>query len=86
MMGDRLPYMVSELDAAAIFPRRAAEPEEIVHGVMFLLENSMVNAIDVRRTGLRRILWQDADGPRSFVASNRWQVVLHLELGRSNRS
>jgi hypothetical protein len=47
MMGDRLPYMVSELDAAAIFPRRAAEPEEVVHGVMFLLENSMVNAFDV---------------------------------------
>jgi 3-hydroxyacyl-CoA dehydrogenase len=47
MMGDRLPYMVSELDAAAIFPRRAAEPEEVVHGVIFLLENSMVNAFDV---------------------------------------
>jgi len=39
--------MVAELDAAAIFPRRAAEPEEVVHGVMFLIENSMMNACDV---------------------------------------
>lgn len=39
--------MVSELEAAAIFPRRAATPEETVDGIMFLLENSMMNACDV---------------------------------------
>jgi 3-hydroxyacyl-CoA dehydrogenase len=49
MMGDRLPYMVAELDAAAIFPRRACEPEEVVHAVIFLIENSMMNACDVSR-------------------------------------
>lgn len=39
--------MVSEFGAAAIFPRRSAEPEECVEGLMFLLGNSMMNAIDV---------------------------------------
>lgn len=39
--------MVSELEAAAIYPRRAATPEETVDGIMFLLQNSMMNACDV---------------------------------------
>jgi 3-hydroxyacyl-CoA dehydrogenase len=54
MMGDRLPYMVAELDAAAIFPRRACEPEEVVHAVIFLIENSMMNACDVSRISVCR--------------------------------
>jgi 3-hydroxyacyl-CoA dehydrogenase len=39
--------MLGELDAAAIFPRRVAEPTEVSSGVIFLIENSMVNAFDV---------------------------------------
>ena len=39
--------MVSELEAAAIFPRRASEPDETIDGIMFLLQNSMMNAFDV---------------------------------------
>ncbi|KAI5476105.1 3-hydroxyacyl-CoA dehydrogenase [Pseudohyphozyma bogoriensis] len=66
LMGDRLPYMVSELDAAAIFPRRSAEPEEVVDGIMFLLSNSMLNAIDLRVDGAWRTIsnWGGEKDPR----------------------
>lgn len=39
--------MLGELDAAAIFPRRVVEPSEVAAGVIFLIENGMVNAFDV---------------------------------------
>jgi hypothetical protein len=44
---------VGELDAAAIFPRRASEPEEAIDGIMFLLQNSMMNAFDVSDLSVR---------------------------------
>ncbi|GFZ51156.1 hypothetical protein JCM24511_08914 [Saitozyma sp. JCM 24511] len=66
MMGDRLPYMVRELDAAAIFPRRASEPEEAIDGIMFLLQNSMMNAFDLRVDGAWRTIsnWGGPKDPR----------------------
>ena len=48
MLGERWPYFGGELEACAIFPRRAAEAMEIVDGIMYLLGNSMMNAFDVR--------------------------------------
>lgn len=47
MLGERWPYFGGELEACAIFPRRAADAMEIVDGIMYLLGNSMMNAFDV---------------------------------------
>ena len=62
--------MVSELEAAAIFPRRASEPEETIDGIMFLLQNSMMNAMDVSSWSIvspfRTVLMSN------FVAARRW--------------
>lgn len=54
MIADRMPYFETELNAMAVFPRRASKPEEIVHGVIFLIENSMMNACDLRPDGAWR--------------------------------
>ncbi|KAM0752602.1 NAD(P)-binding protein [Meredithblackwellia eburnea MCA 4105] len=67
IMGNRLPYMVSELEACAIYPRRAAEPDEIVDGIMFLIKNSMINAFDLRVDGAWRTIsnWGGPLDPRA---------------------
>jgi hypothetical protein len=45
------PYFASELNASAIFPRRLSQPEEVVHGIIYLLENSMMNDFELRVDG-----------------------------------
>lgn len=47
MLGDRLEYFMDELAAGAIFPNLPAEPTTISHGVIFLIENSFINNLDV---------------------------------------
>lgn len=47
MLGDRLEYFMNELAAGAIFPNVPAEPTTISHGVIFLIENSFINNLDV---------------------------------------
>ncbi|KAJ0108349.1 3-hydroxyacyl-CoA dehydrogenase [Diaporthe amygdali] len=51
LMGDRLPYFNAELDAAAVFPRRTSEATEVASGIVFLLENSMMNDFELRIDG-----------------------------------
>jgi hypothetical protein len=43
-------YFEAEVEAGAIYPRRFAVVDEIVVGVMYLLENSMMNDYDVSHT------------------------------------
>jgi NAD(P)-dependent dehydrogenase (short-subunit alcohol dehydrogenase family) len=50
MLGDRLGYFMDELAAGAIFPNVPAEPTTISHGVIFLIENSFINNLDVSAT------------------------------------
>lgn len=38
---------MNELAAGAIFPNVPAEPTTISHGVIFLIENSFINNLDV---------------------------------------
>lgn len=45
------PFFVSELEAGAIYPRRVSEPDEVASGVMYLLENSMMNDFELRIDG-----------------------------------
>jgi hypothetical protein len=43
-------YFEAEVEAGAIYPRRFAVVDEIIVGVMYLLENSMMNDYDVSHT------------------------------------
>jgi 3-hydroxyacyl-CoA dehydrogenase len=45
--GGRVEFFKEELQAQSMFPRRFTEPEEISHAIIFLLENSMMNAFHV---------------------------------------
>ena len=54
LMGDREPYMNAELEAGAIYPRRTSLPEEVAHGIVYLLENSMMNDFELRIDGAWR--------------------------------
>lgn len=45
------PYFNAELDAAAIFPRRTSDANEVASGIVFLLENSMMNDFELRIDG-----------------------------------
>jgi 3-hydroxyacyl-CoA dehydrogenase len=47
----RQPYFVSELEAGAIYPRRVSEPDEVANGVIFLIENAMMNDFELRIDG-----------------------------------
>ncbi|WVR05531.1 hypothetical protein IAU60_002549 [Kwoniella sp. DSM 27419] len=52
LMGpDRLPYFLKELEAGVIFPHRVTSPDEIGDGILFLLENSMMNDFNLRVDG-----------------------------------
>ncbi|RSH77077.1 uncharacterized protein EHS24_003704 [Apiotrichum porosum] len=52
LMGpDRLPYFEAELEAAAVFPRRQSDPSEVGHGIIFLIENGMMNDYELRIDG-----------------------------------
>lgn len=45
------PYFNAELEAAAVFPRRTSEAAEVASGIVFLLENSMMNDFELRIDG-----------------------------------
>jgi 3-hydroxyacyl-CoA dehydrogenase len=45
--GGRVEYFKEQLDAYSMFPRRFTTPEEISHAIVFLVENSMMNAFHV---------------------------------------
>lgn len=45
--GGRAEYFKEELEASSMFPRRFTDPAEISHAIVFLLENSMMNAFHV---------------------------------------
>ncbi|BEI84667.1 hypothetical protein CcaverHIS002_0500680 [Cutaneotrichosporon cavernicola] len=51
MGADRIPYFLSELEASAIFPRRVTDPTEIGHGIVYLIENGMMNDFELRIDG-----------------------------------
>lgn len=52
LMGpDRIPYFKEELDASVIFPRRLSQPDEVAHGILFLIENSMMNDFHLKVDG-----------------------------------
>lgn len=52
LMGpDRIPYFLGELDAAAIYPRRVTDPTEIGQGIVYLIENGMMNDFELRIDG-----------------------------------
>ncbi|RSH87175.1 hypothetical protein EHS25_003666 [Saitozyma podzolica] len=67
LMGDRTAYFEAEVEAGAIYPRRFAVVDEIVVGVMYLLENSMMNDYDLRIDGGWRggTNWAGPHDPRS---------------------
>ncbi|KAM0746217.1 NAD(P)-binding protein [Meredithblackwellia eburnea MCA 4105] len=46
--GLRMQYFKEELQAQAMFPRRFTEPAEIAQAILFLLENSMMNAFELK--------------------------------------
>jgi 3-hydroxyacyl-CoA dehydrogenase len=72
LMGpDRIPYFASELNASAIFPRRLSQPEEVVHGIIYLLENSMMNDFELRVDGGWRgaTNWAGPKDPRENAPS-----------------
>ncbi|WRT68157.1 uncharacterized protein IL334_005132 [Kwoniella shivajii] len=68
---DRIPYFKSELEAGAIFPRRVSEPDEVATGIVFLLENSMMNDYELRIDGGWRggSNWAGPKDPRSNALS-----------------
>ncbi|AAW44682.1 conserved hypothetical protein [Cryptococcus deneoformans JEC21] len=68
---DRIPYFQSELEAGAIFPRRVSEPDEVAIGIVFLLENSMMNDYELRVDGGWRgsSNWAGPQDPRSNALS-----------------
>lgn len=45
------PYFEAELEAAAVFPRRQSDPSEVGHGIIFLIENGMMNDYELRIDG-----------------------------------
>jgi 3-hydroxyacyl-CoA dehydrogenase len=52
LMGpDRIPYFESELNAGVIFPRRTSQPAEVAHGILYLIENSMMNDFHLKIDG-----------------------------------
>ncbi|OWZ65813.1 hypothetical protein AYX14_03211 [Cryptococcus neoformans] len=72
LMGpDRIPYFESELEAAAIFPRRTSQPDEVAQGIVYLLENSMMNDFELRIDGGWRgsSNWGGPHDPRSNAPS-----------------
>jgi 3-hydroxyacyl-CoA dehydrogenase len=48
---DRIPYFESELNAGVIFPRRTSQPDEVAHGILYLIENSMMNDFHLKIDG-----------------------------------
>lgn len=44
-------YMMTELEAACVFPHRPSEAQEVADGIIFLLENSMMNDFQLRIDG-----------------------------------
>ncbi|OCF32108.1 hypothetical protein I316_06264 [Kwoniella heveanensis BCC8398] len=67
--GDRVRYFQGELDAYSMFPRRFTQPDEIAHSIIFLLENSMMNAFHLKvDAGWRQVTgWQPGADPRKRV-------------------
>ncbi|WVW83253.1 hypothetical protein I302_105272 [Kwoniella bestiolae CBS 10118] len=68
---DRIPYFVSELEAGAIYPRRVSQPDEVATGIIFLIENSMMNDYELRIDGGWRgsSNWAGPKDPRSNALS-----------------
>jgi 3-hydroxyacyl-CoA dehydrogenase len=42
---------MSEAEAGVIFPRRACQVDEVVNGILYLIENSMMNDFELRIDG-----------------------------------
>jgi len=45
------PYFMAEAEAGVIFPRRACQVDEVVSGIIYLMENSMMNDFELRIDG-----------------------------------
>jgi 3-hydroxyacyl-CoA dehydrogenase len=43
--------MNAELEAGAIYPRRTSQPTEVSDGIIYLLENGMMNDFEMRIDG-----------------------------------
>ncbi|KAM0750596.1 NAD(P)-binding protein [Meredithblackwellia eburnea MCA 4105] len=64
--GSRVEYFKEEIEAQSMFPRRFTSPEEISNAIVFLLENSMMNAFELKvDAGWRMISsWGGGQDPR----------------------
>lgn len=72
LMGpDRIPYFEAELDAGVIYPRRTSQPSEVAHGILYLIENSMMNDFHLKIDGGWRgsSNWGGPKDPRSNAPS-----------------
>ncbi|KAI5480145.1 hypothetical protein MNV49_001805 [Pseudohyphozyma bogoriensis] len=68
--GGRAEYFKEELETQSMFPRRFTEPAEIAHGIVFLLENSMMNAFHLKvDAGWRMISHWGLDHPTALLVS-----------------
>ncbi|WWC87439.1 uncharacterized protein L201_002328 [Kwoniella dendrophila CBS 6074] len=67
--GDRLKYFQDAVEGYSMFPRRFTTPEEIAGAIIFLLENSMMNAFHLKvDAGWRQITsWANGIDPRKSV-------------------
>lgn len=43
----RQPYFESEIKASCIFPHRISVPQDVANGILFLIENGMMNDLDL---------------------------------------
>ena len=62
--GGRAEYFKRELEAYSMFPRRVTQPDEIANAIMFLIENSMMNAFHLKVDAGWRMLSSWALGDR----------------------
>jgi hypothetical protein len=81
-------YFEAEVEAGAIYPRRFAVVDEIIVGVMYLLENSMMNDYDVSHSHYlskrKHVLSEYVLTIRP--APDRRRLARRHQLGRSTRS
>nr|XP_018264465.1 uncharacterized protein I303_02632 [Kwoniella dejecticola CBS 10117]OBR86623.1 hypothetical protein I303_02632 [Kwoniella dejecticola CBS 10117] len=67
--GDRMKYFQDAVEGYSMFPRRFTTPPEIAMAIIFLLENSMMNAFHLKvDAGWRQITsWANGIDPRKSV-------------------